>query len=279
MSQIIQFKPKRKSTNETIKALHLLRHPFTTVNYSRMLDGVVKAKDAKIVIAGCCRDVNHDILNRNLAKCKKLGSNFLDYQIIVFENDSQQPIISTDEKIHTVNKTFGYKLLGQGRDYRRVKLMAQFRNEYFKLIQEKYSDFDYVLIVDYDLTEWRLDGIFNSLGYDDELWDMIGANGIQITSENKELYYDTFALIDTNMGLYEIGAVVPIFDIEKGLWKTFACFGGIALYRMEAFLESGGYSVCHVNKKICSEQCSICMHMNIAGFDKIYVNPSMVVLR
>jgi hypothetical protein len=61
---------------------------FDLTNYSHVIKGVANAKESKIVFAGCVRNVHHRIFLNNVLRCHELGSKFLDYKILLVENDS-----------------------------------------------------------------------------------------------------------------------------------------------------------------------------------------------
>ncbi len=259
------------------KSYYRLYEPLSLLNYKLALDGIEKAKDKSIVVAGCIRDVKPEIFQQNLDKCNRIISKFSKYHMIIVENDSTNMnfIQNNNKNVTFISKTFGWPKLGDGRDVRRTTLMSMIRNQYVNLIREKYSSYDYVLIIDFDIDGFRMDGVFNSIGQNN--WDVIGANGIQ--THEREVYYDTFALIEQDFKTYDTGVEKQTFKVNDSLYPVFACFGGVALYKMNAFLAGRKYASCSLDGKNISEQCSIFKGMHQKGFNKIFINPNLVVIR
>jgi hypothetical protein len=255
---------------------------FDLTNYRLMLNGLKIARQSKIVIVGCIRDIDIKTLSRNIVKCIKLGEKFLDYQIILIENDSSfgfKNFINNiqHDKLKIYKYDYGYDKLGTGRDFRRVNIMASLRNKYVKVIENDFRTFEFSLVIDFDLNNWREDGVFNSLGHNK--WDMIGANGIQIKKDESLTYYDTFAIIETNGHTYQPQEFKGVLSLNSGLHKVVACFGGIGLYKTKSLLAGNRYSIYKINDKCCSEQCGIHINMAKAGYDKIFINSNMIVIR
>ncbi len=256
---------------------------FDLTNYRRYLDGIAKARNSSIVFAGCIRDVNPVIFGSNLGKIFNVGSKFKNFQVVLVENDSIpicQEHLSTlkgNDKITVLSHKYGFPKLGDGRDERRVSIMAMLRNQYLQYIKTNLSKYNYVCVIDMDLTDWRQDGVFNSLGY--QHWDMIGANGIQIKKDGSLTYYDTFAVIEANGKTYQTQEFkdTPILNSRRE--HVMACFGGIGLYKTSSFLKGGSYDLYKLDDKYCSEQCGIHINMARSGCGNISINPNMVVIR
>ena len=252
-------------------------------NFQRYLNGLDNARNSKLVITGCIRDIPIDIFKRNLDRCCSLGTLFESYKIVLIENDSNPEWLHTIKVLKgygnvLISHKYGYEKLGSGRDQRRVTIMSKLRNEYMDYIGQNLSDYEYTLVVDMDLYNWRLDGIINSIGYDD--WDMIGANGVQERPKNKEwTYYDTFALLEQNGHSYQVQESKDVLPFNSGLYPVMACFGGLGIYKTKSLLAGKRYSIYKMQDKVTSEQCGIHINMAKAGYQKIFINPNMVVVR
>jgi hypothetical protein len=264
---------------------HLLQaFVFNLKHYRYYLQGLEKARKSRIVIVGCVRDIDPIRLHTNLAKCKNLGEKFADYHIVLVDNDSQLEFYEQLEnaknglgdKFTCLSKRYGYDRLGDGRDLKRVSIMAQLRNLYIAEIKEKHKDFDYVMVIDPDIADWRMNGVLNSLGHDG--WDMIGANGIQMRTKD-HVYYDTFALIEKTYNTFGKGESKEAIQFNTNLIRVISCFGGIGLYKTKALLAAKKYQVYRKETSYLSEQCGIHLNMAVAGHDKIFINPNMVVIR
>lgn len=257
---------------------------FDCKNYNLYLDGLAKAKLSNILIVGCARNIKSLLFKKNIDRLVSFGCNFAKYHIFIYENDSRNEFKQTiyglknESNITVVSENIKIPPLGDGRTYTRAYFLCICRNQYFNYVKEHQKEYQYILVVDFDIADWRADGIFNSLGYNDKHWDMIGANGLQILAD-KIVYYDTFALIEKNMIQYDTGSTKPPLNINSGLSEVFSCFGGIGLYKTDSFLAGKKYSAMKVNDMLHPDHCGLATRMRLNGKDKIFINPNMIVIR
>jgi hypothetical protein len=155
--------------------------------------------------------------------------------------------------------------------------MAKLRNLYLDYIKSNLSSFEYSCVLDFDLSMWRQDGILNTIGYDS--WDMMGANGIQTKRDMSITYYDTFAIVEKDGHTYQPQEFKGVLPLNSPKHQVMACFGGIGVYKTKSLLAGKRYGIYKINEKNCSEQCGIHINMCKAGYDKIFVNPNMLVIR
>jgi hypothetical protein len=161
-------------------------------------------KNKKIIFTGLARNIEKKICS-NIENCILLGSFFETYKIIFFENDSQdktREIISSYsdknsnlfliECILNENcqfnecKLYEYGLMNKNR----IDRMAFYRNIYLYFIYEKYKEYDYVCIIDWDIDGIiPISGLIHSLSLPNE-WSCICANG-------RSPIPGTFGLFDT----------------------------------------------------------------------------------
>jgi hypothetical protein len=171
-------------------------------------------------------------------------------------------------------------------DPERIQKMSILRNLYHDYICNYYSDFDYVLVIDFDLNgELYQDGIEHSLGLlkDDLELDAVACNGMLWESERKEYeYYDSFAHIDKGESfLFSSLSEKQQHDeyvhltINDLYWnfetprEVQSAFGGCCLYRMKPFCDAKyGYS----------EDFISCEHGHFHQTLRMIVNPNMVFL-
>lgn len=262
----------------------IFHEKFDIGNYKLFLNGLQKASKSKIVVCGCVRDIHPHTFNNNLGKVFSLCKRFKDFHVILIENDSG-PIFKKhlqtlrgNDDVTVISNDYGYPSLGAGRDYRRVSIMAFLRNSYLSVIKNRFQDFDYTIVVDFDLADWRIDGIFNSLGY--QKWDMIGANGLQLKKDTgKLIYYDTFALIEASGRTYPTQQFKDAAPLNVGREYVMACFGGVGLYRTKSLLKGKSYDLYKMDNEYVSEQCGIHINMARNGCGNISINPNMIVVR
>jgi len=241
--------------------------------------GVNRCKDKTVIFCGLCRDVQ-DTIERNITYIDLIGNYFQSYIILVYESDSKD---STVDKLYEMSESYPivYKseklnLPRYSNDEReRTRILSYCRNWYMEYLRATKLESDYVVVVDLDNNGWSLPGFFSSFGYDD--WDMIGANGIQHGQ-----YYDTFPLRIQGWEDYYFRGVENkqakvarhlVFSKNDGIKPVLSCFGGLAAYRFEAIM-SGYYGEFDG-----SEHVYLHRQMVENGYDKIYINPQMVLLR
>jgi len=259
--------------------------------------GYQRMKQSKMVICGLARNTAQSLsLIKN--RLEQTGKLFKNYRIVIFENDSAdatRDILkqweSDNSHIHLIKCSqpdckFGDRPLYEygitGRD--RITKMAQFRNIYLDYVKKIYADYDYVIVVDMDLKgPWSLDGLAHSVGSDN--WDVIAAYGLHSligTLGNLLVMYDGLAYVAGN-GSYEdpkrfiqnyfrmnflngVGA-------KKGdpLIPVKSAFSGLAIYTIKSIVDS------HYKPGICEH---VGFHQSMAenGYDRIFINPSMILL-
>jgi len=258
----------------------ILSHNFTLKNYSIALDGLAKAADSSVLVVGCVRDIDNEIISFNVNKLSNTLRSFKDYHIYIYENDSSPSFKDhlkslKSDKITIESENLRLPKLGGGRDYNRVYCMSLCRNKYVSFFNAN-PNYDYVIIFDFDLYDFRPDGIFHTLGL--QHWNMVGANGLQ-NVDGKLVYYDIFALVESDYKTYKDGEGRHTPDLHSNLRGVFSCFGGIGIYTREAFVAGDKYYVPIIYGDIHSEHCSFAVNMHKNGCNNIFTNPCMVVIR
>ncbi len=239
-------------------------------------------REARIVICGLARNVASH-LPRARARIEQLGSMFADYRVLVYENDSTDstPAIlnrwaRANRRITAISERRGKEQHGSVRCPIRGNDMAEYRNLCQGVVQDRWSDFDYVCLLDLDLAGgFSYDGVAHSFG--SQPWDCVGSYGIiyqrQKLDLNRSLHYDVWAF--RRFGSYEEldGTEGNLMSWQRGdaLVPVYSCFGGLGLYRMRAWLSaqySGGDC----------EHVGLHRQMRARGYDRQYFNPSQIVL-
>lgn len=246
------------------------------------------AKGKKIVFCGLARNCVNKIEN-NIHQLHELGKNFADYRIIILENNSDD---GTKEKLLNCKDII---LIGeddeenfsQGFDESRIERLSRYRTEVQKYVKRLYSDYDYVLILDFDVQAWSVDGVLTSLSWYDN-FDMMGSYSQiyhpQLGSHDGWVNHDRWA--------FKFHSWTEEFSENQRsdmtwFWywrppvgarpiRCLSAFGGLGIYRMQAYL-SGKYASRHpfqTTEQITSEHNEFHRSMAEAGYDKIYLNPS-----
>jgi hypothetical protein len=249
----------------------------------RVHRGRDRMRTRRVVLAGLARNIAH-LATTVCRRLEKTGRLFRDYRVVLFENDShdETPRVlhdwsRTNPRVQLLHEDFDDPVHPQARCLHRVQRMAYYRNQYHRHIAEHYGDFDDAIIVDTDLAGgWSYDGLANTFGYH-AAWDVVGSNGIIYKRNkwhwNQYLQYDAWAF-------RRHGSDVPLTtrEVNQMAWRrgepllrVSSCFGGMAVYRMEAFL-AGQYT---------GEDCEhVTFHRSLRewGFDRCFLNPSQIVV-
>ena len=236
------------------------------------------------VICGLCRNVRH-FLPRTAAQVEKLGGMFRDYRAIFYENDSEDASLeflrdwaSVNPRVEILSEKLGVRQYPRSRDLRRAAWLAQCRNQYRERFAEAYADYDYVIVLDTDLMGgWSYDGIAHTFGHQD--WDFVGSYGLLQRADRRAdgfpyVHFDTWAFHPaestaarqlTNFGDLTLRRGDPLLPVDS-------CFGGLGVYRSACLLE------CAYAGDTGGEHAVLHQHMKRAGFDRLFLNPSQVVL-
>ena len=241
--------------------------------------GVEKARTQSVVICGLFRDLEK-ILPLTLWRMQKMGEMFADYQIVIYENDSQdrsleilQDCAEQNSKIHILSDRLGDPVNPPIRCMNRVERMANYRNRYREYLVDHFSHYDLAVVVDMELPGgWDLNGISHSLSHND--WDFIGSYGLvrkNYLNRQKSLQYDAWAYRE--FGNYDAMTTKQVNHLHwsqtAGLISVYSCFGGMGLYRMEALVE------CEYQGGDC-EHVSLHRQMREKGMDRLFLNPRQV---
>jgi hypothetical protein len=261
--------------------------PRNAERYRNLVDaGRSIAKKSTVVITGLARNLGN-IIGKTMARLERTGSMFLDYRVVVYENDSVDNTLEQLMDWYRINK-LKINILSQVLDHPinpgtrcldRATRMALYRNTCREYIINNYSNFDYVMVVDMDLPGgWSYDGISNTLGQSTQLnWDMVGSNGIIYKDtaqyQSMPLFYDAWAFRWRHSWDPVRGS-----DINEKRWfrgepmlLVNSCFGGLGMYTMAAFSSGATYD---------GSDCEhVPFHRKLIelGHDKIFLNPSQIV--
>jgi hypothetical protein len=242
------------------------------------------------------------MLSHNIFAIEKIGEYFSDYTVIVFENnsiDNTKDILRKWEKDNQKVKIFlndfdesKYKNISVPKEYliwhskRRIQKMADYRNLYMDYIQINNLQADYICVVDLDVANIDIDGVLSSFKLPQK-WDAVASNGWSRNWNLRKRYHDTYALIedgliDKKQSRKEILENQKRWNfVRKGIpaIRISSAYGGLCIYRYEA-IKNLKYEIIENNferVEILSEHISLYKQMIENGFDKIYINPDMII--
>lgn len=263
--------------------------------------GTYFAKTQKVIITALLRDVEHKLPEIE-KKIEKVGNMFLDYRVLLVENNSKDATRSyllswsrrnpkiiilgcgiNADKCSISLSSAQKKTEGHYVDRQRIEKMTHLRNIYLQEIKQHYSDFgNFVIMWDIDTVgAVYLDGILHSMGYLSQHpnVDVVCANGIYRWGF-LTLFYDTYAYIDHG-DQFHINTKT-VHDIKKGLGVQYkrgeppidvvSCFSGFAIYRLASLLPHGVYYDMSDEYNLECEH--VRLNMKIKG--KKVMNPSMI---
>ena len=270
-----------------------------------VLKGTKEMKRSTIVICTLLRDAAKKIPEIK-KRTERLGEEFLDYRIIIVENDSSDGtrrllnewreknprvvilgcgVNSNDETCH-ISKA-SVKTEGNSVFRYRIEKMVHLRNIYLEYVKSNLASFDFCVAWDLDIIgSVYLDGIANTIGHFTTSTspaynaDAICAYGI-FRWGYLTLYYDTYAHIDYD-DVYHVD-LQTLHHFKKTFGHKYdrgippvpvsSCFSGFTIYRIPSLLsDSVVYDMSPPDNLECEH---VRLHKKL---QKIYLNPSMVHL-
>ncbi len=185
---------------------------------ANLFRGLEVTASKKIIFSGICRD-NEKTIQRVIDNLSSIGEKFLDYRIILFENDSKdktREIIKRNESKNVVLlqckespdcklssiKSYASGLLSEDR----FQKLANYRNRYLSEVYSKYRDWDYLMIFDCDYSGVFIEnGIFHSINLLNSGYSAVFANG-------KMNFPGSFGMVTLP---YDALAFIPISEKER----------------------------------------------------------------
>jgi len=254
----------------------------------KIQEGKILWKEKRVVVCGLARNCK-DQIDKHIDLINRLGKYFKEYKIVIFENNSDDGTrekISSYGEIDLIGNNDGADF-SSGYEESRIQRLANYRSQVQNYIKNNYSDYDHVIIIDFDIKLWSIDGILTSLTWDKN-FDVMGSVSLKyepkLGSEDGFIHYDRWAFKfhtwqeewstrqETDMTWFwywkpPIGAK-PI--------ECLSVFGGLAIYKMNAYL-SGEYGYKHpieLNSINTVEHAQFHYTLHKNRYNKIYLNPS-----
>jgi hypothetical protein len=270
-----------------------LKYWMNKINSYKIAVNTMKQKS--VVIAGCCRS-NERFMYNNLQIIDAIGSQFKEYKVVIYENDSNdntRQILLDNKKSH-YTYIFGNNIKIENRTER----IAYCRNKILEEVTKEFTDYDYMLLLDLDdvLMTGRLIGTIHSCFlYNTNQWDAMFANCsdkyYDIYALRKKNYLMTCCWNDTNTMKYIgiphheaynkcIDKYIINYPVYTKLIPVISAFGGAGLYKIKSItslknIKYIGYEENHIDKQVC-EHVSFNTELVNNGY-KLYINPKMLI--
>jgi hypothetical protein len=250
--------------------------------FDTVASGRAAMRELRVVICGLARNVA-PFLPATIARIERLGRMFADYRVLIFENDSSDATprqleewAASNRRVVAISQSLGKRQHESVRCLVRAEDMAAYRACCQAEVAARWPDFDCACVLDTDLPGgFSYDGVAHSFGSGP--WDFVGSYGIIFRRQklrlHNALHYDVWAF-------RSFGSYAPLEGSEgnalswrrgQALLPVYSCFGGLGLYRMEAWLSAryAGGDIEHV---------ALHRGMREAGYDRQFLNPSQIVL-
>jgi len=271
-----------------------LQYWMNKINSYKILSDIKNnvIKNHSVVITGCCINVEQ-FIKKNLFIMDEIGKQFKEYKIVIFENDSKDStrnILIENKKDH-----YDYIFEDGVNIQNRTERIAYCRNKILNHVHEKYSEYNYLLMLDLDdvLASGKLvETIKNCFLYKADQWDAMFANC-------SDKYYDIYALRKkkyltsccwNNANVMKMHGVshkdayancidkyIINYPVDGKLISVISAFGGAGLYKLKSIGDAKyiGVEPNHLNKQICEH---VPFHKNMIDRGcKLYINPKMLI--
>jgi len=256
----------------------------------------------KVVICGCTKN-SEQYIEKHLELLYGLGSIFEKCNIIVYENDSED---ETKEKLKSFKRTHtSFEFISENGIANKLKhrplIIAHSRNTLMKYIDERYNNYDMIIMVDLDkvICKFNINVITNTLDhYKYDSWDVLTGN-----CDGK--YYDIWALricqdmwdirihqslwkngpIDYDCWLPETGDKNPqyfVYDNQVHIPTDYplipvnSAFNGIGIYKMKA-VKNCRYSAIDDKGIITCEHVSFHKKIKELNNGRIFICPKLLI--
>lgn len=256
-------------------------------------------KEATLIVCSIVRNAEKGLRN-NIPVIDELCKYFKDYRIIVYENNSIDKTKEILKKWHykdtsrihvCIEDTDSSNTIPKAKEvttnpffsFHRIAKMAKLRNKYMEYIDQQSWDADYMIVVDLDVAQLKLDSILSSFSSNKE-WDAVTAYGYSMSPKLRRRYHDTYALTcwgdeENPQTEKKIKLYADKFGkLKNDDWiRVYSAFGGFAIYRFEA-IKGLRYKVIQNHDERVEVKCehfSIYNQMIERGYNRFYINPQM----
>lgn len=254
---------------------------------------------ASVAICGLARDCAAT-LPSNRSLIEELRSCFSRSVVAVVENDSKD---STREQLELWAKECDNVFILDGHkpktassyanvnltanpyfSFSRVNKLASLRNQYITFLHDTGFSFDYLLVLDFDVSQISFTGVIDSFQKRDA-WDVVTAYGYSLSPLLRERYHDSFALVPlgdqlsvkTESSIKQLQARFALDRTSDLLIPVAAAFGGLSIYKTKG--RPLPFYKAEYNQDLRVE--AVCEHVSFAAYfvlsadSGVKINPRM----
>lgn len=214
-----------------------------------------------VVMCALARDCE-DSLRKNIPRVGEMRKMFERSAVIVIENDSKDQtkellygwqknspgvhVISEDLNTVTIPEASSSNSYPATSLYR-IEKMASYRNKYMQWIESQEEGYDLVIMIDIDVPDFSMEGIYESIRSAPQGWGALFANGYTDTrvlgKPVYSMYYDMYAYMERWPKQKPYVTYGKLFAEKKKMNQklencdylpVLSAFGGIGVYRAEA---------------------------------------------
>lgn len=249
-----------------------------------------KPEESRVLIIGLARNIESKIENeiRNL---QSAFSDFLDIRFLILESDSDDHTAKRLEEISRLNSNVEFQSLGNLRTEipNRIDRISFCRTKAQELARAMFANSDYVVVADLDGVNTQVNREAIKSCWDGPIWDVCTAN-------QEHNYYDIYALRHPLLAPHDCwleylesrrGGAHPMKALTHAVFsrqvhipreskwiEVDSAFGGLAIYKVDAFLAGKYMSRRESGEVICEH---VPFHESIKSEGKrLFINPKLV---
>jgi hypothetical protein len=267
----------------------------------------------RVIFVGLCQDHGKELIEYWLPFVEAIGQYCKDYRILILENDSKDGtrkrllqetmrnpkilILCDDESpLNKPECKIGLRSIQKKEDKEndlpnRLHIMAQLRDTYMRRIARKWSKYDRMVVIDWDLMgELSVEGFFHAMGVvrTGEV-DAVAVNSMHWDKKQKKYrIFDTFPLLSHKLRCDALFHKKTQMDTEidtqyrdrlacrqKDLMMVESAFGGICIYNLQRVMETSSRYFIPENERRCPIQCE---HSTFHRYLRVAIDPWFMFL-
>jgi hypothetical protein len=266
------------------------------------------AYNERIIFTGLCQDHGRQIISHWLPIIESIGDCFEDYRILIMENDSFDDtrsqwlhetyrnrrillLCNDDQPLNMKECRLGIRSSTGDKEKNlkeRVNHMADLRDLYLKRVRRKWSNYQYMVVIDWDLIgQLSLEGFFHALAFvRDGMADGVAVNSLYYKDKMWHIF-DTYPLLNHHRcnEIYEKKKKLDVIidkQWRQRMTKTLiapvqveSAFGGMAIYSLPRVLATESFYTIPDLEKLCDIQCE---HTSFHRLLHIFIDPWFVLL-